>query len=153
MNNDRAIITAERVNQWFESAGYAYGVPINAAEIAPALDVVLKSELRADAVPAMYNMNLSAALAHLELFERYLDGEFPSVPAPVFEVITIDWENELTPGTIITGDDALKLCWHVSPTWRESVLRSEYGDDINIVQLRLTFSSESDEDTYRIERI
>lgn len=151
------IITAERIAQWFTSARYPYGTPVNAEAIAPALDAALMAELQADHTPALFNMDLSATIAHVELFGKYLAGQYDA-PAPVWEDLAIIYDaddNDLPPvGATLTGSDAMDMCWHLGllSAVRENLPLSAARTP-RLALWTLTFTDEQDEDTYQLTRI
>ena len=152
MNNNRAIITAERVNQWFNSTNYAYGAPTNAAEISTALDAEYKRLMYTDHTPVQYSMNLGESLNYYELFPNYLNGKISGAPSPVFTVFMVystDDSSMPKVGETINGNDAVDLLWYVVKLDRANEI---YENSDAIAAFTLTFTSERDVDSYRLTR-
>lgn len=153
MDGSPTVVSAEYVEKWF-ACNHPYGVPTNAAEIAPTLDAEYKRLLYSDPTPVQFSMSLGDALRYYELFPGYLNGKISGAPHPVFVVCALYQPGPVSPfpavGDTLSGDDAADVLYGTTTLKKAMDERCE-GD--SIAMFHVTFSNERDLDSYRITRV
>lgn len=164
MNN---YITADIIKVWF-SKHVPCGAPINADEIAPALNAAFNAIIDADPKGAYYDYAITGNLAFSDFMNNYLRGKHPEVPRPIVigaQFYLPDVDTHLPPvGTTLTGDDAEDKMWNLASVEeaRENANKTaEFNRangykgnlDFKVARWQVTINTRKDEDPYIMTRI
>lgn len=159
-------ITAEVVKVWFNKH-FRQGAPLNAEEIAPALNKVFNDKIDADPTDAYYRYAITGQLAFTDFMYDYLNGDYADVPRPV--VIGAEYylpeENEVPAiGTTLTGEDADIYMYNIGTVESATEqandtikLNKEQGYtgslDFKVARWRITVNALNSDDPYTMTRI
>jgi len=163
----RNYITADIIKVWF-SKHNPCGVPINADEIAPALNAKFNAIIEADPVGAYYDYAITGSLAFSDFMNNYIRGKHSEVPRPVVigaQFYIPDVDTTIPPvGTTLTGDDAEDKMWNLVSVEeaRENARKiaefnreNGYNDnlDFKVARWQVTINTRKDENPYIMTRI
>lgn len=154
--NAIALLESKHICQWYTSANFLYGTPVNADAIAPALNDILLKLIHEDPTPAQFDMTFSKTIAYYELFQNYMEGKY-NAPAPVFHVAMACLDNiDLEIGETATGKTIpYDIIHNVQRLDNVIQLCNDYSTEpgLYIAQFELTFTNVRRLSTYSIKRI